>query len=729
MQINRCSKCMQEVESYPCPHCGFDPEKYKQLSYALPLNSILNGQYLIGKMLGQGGFGMTYVGWDLVLEAKVAIKEFYPSGLVTRHPEVGRDLLWNSGQQARDFRTTGMENFLKEARKMMRLDNIPVAVRVLNTFFENETAYIVMEYIDGETLSQKMKREGTFSWQETKEIFFPLIKGMANVHEAGLIHRDVSPDNIMIQADGKVRLLDLGAAKDMTINTGASSVLVAKPGFSPIEQYTQRGNSAPSTDVYAMAATIYYVLTGSIPPSSTDRINEDTMNWEHPKLAGLPEGVVEALQNAMQIQAKQRTQTMGELLAQLTAADAPVKKGGAGKWIAAAAGVLAAVGIGGFLMFGSRSPAPQMEAPVETAAVTQPAPVQTEAPAETEAVPEETEAVTEAPVAVVEDTRPIYTMKASEDLHLVNTAGYGARTLWGWPLAQRNTFKRIVFQDTLEGLPDKDYLIYDVSAAQDRSILAWRFDTDNTFTLHVGTDGGRIAANPDSRWLFAGFTQVTEIDFGDCFYTSDIENMDYMFAGTNKLTSLDLKFMDTAKVTSMNYVFKDCTGLRTIDLSRFNTANVTSMVGTFDNCQSLTGLDLTSFDTAKVGSMSGMFMNCRRITGIVMPNFDLSSCRNTSYMFADCYQLGSLDLTSFSPVNVTDMSYMFTDCVGLTSLTAPNFNTYKVTNMEFMFYGCTRLKHDFAAFDFSNVTSYQDFMIEKQQVNGRDWKAMFPQAR
>lgn len=199
---------------------------------------------------------------------------------------------------------------VKEARKMSRADGIPGVVRVLDLFQENGTAYIVMEFIEGVTLKAKLQQTGPLPWEQVRELFLSVIQTMAQVHKAGLVHRDLSPDNIMLLPDGSVKILDLGAAKDLSINSGASSMQVAKSGFSPLEQYTQRGGSGPWTDVYSMAATIYYTLTGKLPPNAIDRMDKDTLSWENAALLALPPQALKALQKAMAVQAQNRTQSM-----------------------------------------------------------------------------------------------------------------------------------------------------------------------------------------------------------------------------------------------------------------------------------------------------------------------------------------------------------------------------------------------------------------------------------
>ena len=325
MKFDRCFGCMEEIHGYPCPVCGFDPAQAAAPNYVLPYGAILNGRYIVGKMLGQGGFGITYIGWDLAMERKVAIKEYYPSGQVSRNPG-SRDLTWYTNEQSRQARQNGMQMFLKEARKMSKVDNLTNVVRVRDIFQENETAYIVMDFVEGETLKARLDKTGPLTWKQAKEIFVPAMQAMEQVHQAGLVHRDISPDNLMLTPDGRVMILDLGAAKDLAINKGASSAMVVKGGFSPPEQYAQQGGSGSWTDVYAIAATMYHSLTGVVPPTAVDRMQGEPVNWALLETGGVPNHVIAALQNAMKLNARERTQTMAELLRQCQSETAVVAR-------------------------------------------------------------------------------------------------------------------------------------------------------------------------------------------------------------------------------------------------------------------------------------------------------------------------------------------------------------------------------------------------------------------
>ena len=318
---------MENYQGTPCPHCGYDPNRVKGQEYALPPQTILAGKYLVGRMLGQGGFGITYIGWDIALERKVAIKEYYPNGLVGRSQTSRVQLVWYSGPLAEQARKDGMDAFLREARKMTKVSAIPRVVQVRDLFYENGTAYIVMDFVEGRTLKKQLEAKGPMTWNQLKPILLPAAQAMEQVHRAGLIHRDLSPDNLMLTPDGDVRILDLGAAKDLKKGSGVSSMQVAKGGFSPPEQYFQQGSSGPYTDVYALAATAYYALTGKVPVPAIDRMNKDSLRWDLPELADTPENVVHALRKAMSLRSPDRPQTMGEFATLLTQKGHTLKKG------------------------------------------------------------------------------------------------------------------------------------------------------------------------------------------------------------------------------------------------------------------------------------------------------------------------------------------------------------------------------------------------------------------
>ena len=677
MEIRRCMKCMHALaagETF-CSECGRPYGSVETEPFALKPGTILDGKYLVGEMLGQGGFGITYIGFDLLLEQKVAIKEYYPmsTGMVSR--ENSTTVVWSSAVMQKSGMEKGFDSFLKEARKMAKLGGIPGVVGVKSVFIQNETAYIVMDFIEGETLLKKLQREGPMDYGTCISLMTPIMQALAEVHKHGIIHRDISPDNIMVQSDGKLILLDLGAAKDLDIQgkdgNVQSSQMVAKHGFSPVEQYGQAGKIGPWTDVYAMAATIYYCCTGVLPPSATDRMIEDTLTCR-PRLT---KEQFDVLAFCMNVLPQKRPQNMDALLQIVThpvkntqpAGDVPKTepvrpetrnlqppKPDPGrplpKWlipgIAAAVAVIAliiSVGSGGK----KSSPAPSVKAPAAQTVATEPAPT----------APMEVRTMAAAELAFDEDA-----------------------FFWGQERYMRKDVKTLTFQSSLQNVPSS---AWDVSEAGDGSVLAWMDNGD----LYVAADGA-IAPNSDASWLFHKFVNLKTINFGNCFVTSSVTRMSGMFGGCSSLTGLDLSCFETSAVTDMYGVFSSCGSLTHLDLTSFDTSNVTDMSSMFDGCRSLTSLDLTSFDTSSVTDMGSMFNDCMSLPHLNLTSFDTSKATDMAFMFSGCNSLTRLDLSNFDTSNVTNMLWMFGLCYDLTSLNLSSFDASAVTKMDDIFTRC-----------------------------------------
>ena len=696
-----------------CPECGRAYGSANAETFALKPGTILEGKYLVGEMLGQGGFGITYIGFDLLLEQKVAIKEYYPmsTGMVSR--EGHSTVVWSSAMMGKTGTQKGFDSFLKEARKMAKLGGIPGVVGVKSVFIQNETAYIVMDFIEGETLLKKLQKNGPMDFDSCVKLMTPIMQALAEVHEHGIIHRDISPDNIMVRPDGKLILLDLGAAKDLDIqgNDGSvqSSQMVAKHGFSPIEQYSKSGKVGPWTDIYAMAATIYYCCTGILPPPATDRTIDDTLACQ-PLLTQTQFGI---LADCMRMRPQDRPQSMDTLLQILThpqgeakpfdkvpetepieqeaRESAPPKpmetepvvqktqpinsevqptqpprhdvkpKRPLPKWlIPGVAAVVAVIALAISIGSGGKksAPAPSVKAPTVQTVATEPAP---------------TETVPTIPMEV-------HTMAAAD---FVYEDDISATPFWGQSQYLRKDVNTLTFQSSLQNAPSS---AWDVSEAGDRSVLAWMNNGD----LYVAADGA-IAPNPNASWLLQDFVNLKTIKFGNCFDTSSVTDMCAMFIDCTSLTSLDLSGFDTSSVTDMGAMFQNCASLTSLDVSSFDTSNVTHMFFMFDCCESLTSLDLASFDTSNVIDMDAMFGGCKRLTGLDLSGFDTSNVTSMDYMFSNCEDLTSLDLSGFDTSNVADMSNMFRSCTSLTNLNLSSFDASAVTKMDSMFNDCDNL--------------------------------------
>ena len=226
------------------------------------------------RVLGHGGFGITYLGWNIALDIPVAIKEYLPADLAMREQDMSV-LPKSSGDEA-DFQW-GLDRFLDEARVMARFKH-PNIVQVQHFFQAHGTAYIVMEYVEGETLSDLLKRRGTLTEAELKHILLPLLAGLIDVHEAGILHRDIKPGNILLRAaDGSPVLVDFGAARQAVGARSRSVTAVLTPGYAPIEQYSSRGHQGPWTDMYALGGVCYQALTGKVPDEAMERIRSDPL--------------------------------------------------------------------------------------------------------------------------------------------------------------------------------------------------------------------------------------------------------------------------------------------------------------------------------------------------------------------------------------------------------------------------------------------------------------------
>lgn len=242
--------------------------------YSLQRNTELIGRYVIQEVLGQGGFGITYLGIDKLYGNKAAIKEYYPQEIAMRKAQY-EDVVTVTSIEEKNNYDKGKKRFLDEAQVMARFNKNEGIVKILDFFEANNTAYIVMEYLEGITLKQYLGKYGVIQFRNLIEMMLPLLEALIEIHSQGLIHRDISPDNIMVQHNGKVKLMDFGAARDYTESGNKSLSVILKPGYAPPEQYQTHGVQGPWTDIYALCATIYKCLTGITPPDAIARVMDD----------------------------------------------------------------------------------------------------------------------------------------------------------------------------------------------------------------------------------------------------------------------------------------------------------------------------------------------------------------------------------------------------------------------------------------------------------------------
>lgn len=267
----------------------------------------LIGRYTIEGVLGQGGFGITYLGIDELHEKKVAIKEFFPQGIVTRNIEY-QDTVTVTFVGEKDNYEKGKERFLKEARTMAKFSKDEGIVKALDFFEINNTAYIVMEYLEGITLKQYLRENQRIAPEDLIELLVPLIESLDEIHSQGMIHRDISPDNIMVLPDGRIKLMDFGAARDYTEFGEKSLSIVLKPGYAPPEQYQTHGIQGPWTDIYALCATMYKCITGENPPDAIERVMDDSLKKISEFGIAIPPQEEAAIIKGISVSAKDRYQ-------------------------------------------------------------------------------------------------------------------------------------------------------------------------------------------------------------------------------------------------------------------------------------------------------------------------------------------------------------------------------------------------------------------------------------
>src|SRR5579862_3250566 len=313
-----CMGCMENDSGEPvCPKCGSPFNLTSLNSLQLPPRTLLHDQYLLGRALGHGGFGVTYLAWDIGLATRLAVKEFMPNGVAGRGGGMTEVIAYSDHTRA-EFEW-GLERFLEEARTLKKFKNFPGIVSIDTAFRDNGTAYLVMEYLDGSTLEDFLKKRGGKIPIETAlEIMLPVMRALSAVHAEGILHRDISPDNIYLTRAGKVKLIDFGAARNALGQKSRNLSIILKEGYAPEEQYRASGIQGPWTDVYAMAATLYHAITGRIPQPALDRQAQDNLQWPSQQQIQIEPRIEAALMKALSIKAVDRFQSMEDFKAALT---------------------------------------------------------------------------------------------------------------------------------------------------------------------------------------------------------------------------------------------------------------------------------------------------------------------------------------------------------------------------------------------------------------------------
>lgn len=317
-KLNLCYGCMQEMQNEEtiCPLCGYSNEAQAESPLYLKPGTLLEQKYLVGRVLGQGGFGITYLAYDTNLNIKLAIKEYFPQDLASRafgQTQVSA-YTGNLGSQYE----YGLEKFLQEARTLAQFEEHPNIVSVRDFFKANGTAYFVMSYVEGITLKEYLANSGgKLPADKVRSIMLPVMDALREVHTVNVLHRDVSPDNIFINLKGQVILIDFGAARQAIGEKGHSLSIILKPGYAPEEQYRSKGVQGPWTDIYAVAATCYHLLVGQQPPEALERMVQDDIALPSETGVEISENEENALMKALSVKASDRYQTIADFQAGL----------------------------------------------------------------------------------------------------------------------------------------------------------------------------------------------------------------------------------------------------------------------------------------------------------------------------------------------------------------------------------------------------------------------------
>ncbi len=366
----RCMGCMREKGADVCPACGWRDGTPPASLLELAPGTTINGLYQLGRVVGEGGFGITYIGWDVSNARRVAVKEYFPRTAATR--TTGSSVVTPlSPQSAGDFEY-GLKRFSEESRVLTMFRDHPCIVSCLDFQAANGTAYLVMEYLEGKTLGAYLReRNGRIPCDAALSVTLRILDGLREVHQHGLLHRDISPDNVFLTRNSGVKLLDFGAARFAMGERSQNLSIILKPGYAPPEQYLNRGRQGPQTDLYATAATLYRSVTGQVPPDAIERQTKDSLQPPSRMGAEVPPYIENAMMRAMSLKMRDRFRTAQDFQNALAGGVVTSRKerGAPSVWAAYGVGtLLGAVILGAYLavlypghfgLWGKQGPAPR----------------------------------------------------------------------------------------------------------------------------------------------------------------------------------------------------------------------------------------------------------------------------------------------------------------------------------------------------------------------------------
>ena len=321
-----CMGCMNEIEDHlsTCPYCGFNETTLRQESYYLDPGTIIGGKYIVGRVLSYGGHTVSYMGMDAEMNRKVIVKEYLPSDFSTRS-EGEKDVTIYSGDGQEQFEQ-GLTNFLNEANRIQQLQNAKGIAKVYDCLAENETGYVISEYVEGRTLKEILDGGKRYSAEEAADFIRQILAGLADVHRMDIVHCDISPETIMVTDSGEIKLTDFGATRYVTTANSKSLSIILKRGYAPEEQYRSKGARGPWTDVYALGAVMYLMITGEVPQESVERALSDDLKEPSKMGIDIPKNIENAMMNALNVYQQDRTQSAEAFLQELNSSEVKRRK-------------------------------------------------------------------------------------------------------------------------------------------------------------------------------------------------------------------------------------------------------------------------------------------------------------------------------------------------------------------------------------------------------------------
>ncbi len=313
-----CMGCMNEIEDHlsTCPYCGFNETTLRQESYYLDPGTIVGGKYIVGRVLNYGGHTVSYLGMDAEHNRKVIVKEYLPSDFSTRS-EGENEVTIYSGDGQTQFEQ-GLTNFLNEANRIQHLQDAEGIAKVYDCVAENETGYVVSEYVEGRTLKEILDGGKKYTAEEATAFIRKILMGLSDVHHMDIVHCDISPETIMVTNNGDIKLVDFGATRYVTTANSKSLSIILKRGYAPEEQYRSKGVRGPWTDVYALGAVMYRMITGIVPQESVERALSDELKEPSRMGISISKNTENALMNALNVYQKDRTPSAKLFLKELS---------------------------------------------------------------------------------------------------------------------------------------------------------------------------------------------------------------------------------------------------------------------------------------------------------------------------------------------------------------------------------------------------------------------------